>query len=663
MDLLGWVLYAVAAAAAFVIVGYLYRRREMPGRGRTLLAGVRWLALALLILLLFDPKLPSTSFIRGGDRTWVLLDNSLSMLLPEGEPGGRSRWQGALEEARKATTRGEVLLFGSEVRRVPLDSLASRTPAAGGSLLAPALRAAAEGGARRVVVFTDGGIEDLAEVNRLLPQLGLEVDVRTVGTAPALNRSLAEVEAPEWVEAGKLLEIQVGVRSTAPGGDSVRVVARQGGKVVAEGKVASPAAGRVSTTTLRFKPEGDKKGESVRYEVAIEGEDAVADDNVRSLYVHVGAKPVGVALVSFRPDWEPRALQPVLEQALGLPVQGFLALKGERFVRIGAGTEGGRMAGAAEVKDALARAELVVLHGLDGAAPAWAREAAKSARRVLLFPGEGGSADAGVSLPAPAVGDWYAQGEIPPSPVAALLASLPVADLPALSDLRPVTIPAGGWAPLVASRDRKGRGGSPVVVAGEREGKRSAVVAAEGFWRWAFEGDEGRQAYRRLWGAVGGWLLEEKGRSGGDALRPLRRVAERGEPMRWLASDAVDSVALRVLDEQGAVALERTLAREHGDTLLTPALPPGHYRYEAKGFAKGEATAPAAGTVSVERYSPDFARLPVGLEGGAAVALAGVAPVAPRNPGTPLHTTTWPYLLMALLVSGEWILRRRWGLR
>jgi hypothetical protein len=133
--------------------------------------------------------------------------------------------------------------------------------------------------------------------------------------------------------------------------------------------------------------------------------------------------------------------------------------------------------------------------------------------------------------------------------------------------------------------------------------------------------------------------------------------------MRWLAADAVDSVSLRVLDEQGALALERTLTRESSDTLLTPALPPGHYRYEAKGFTNGEATAAAGGEVSVERYSPEFARLPVGLEGGAAVALAGVVPAAPSTPGTPLHATAWPYLLVALLVSGEWILRRRWGLR
>src|SRR5690606_25375822 len=112
-------------------------------------------------------------FASGGERTRVLVDASLSMALPRAPGDTTTRWQAAVREAARAGS-DEVLLFGDVARSVPKDSLASLEPSATSSRLLPALQAASEAGARRVVVLTDGGIADAAAVRRTLPALGLD---------------------------------------------------------------------------------------------------------------------------------------------------------------------------------------------------------------------------------------------------------------------------------------------------------------------------------------------------------------------------------------------------------------------------------------------------------------------------------------------------------
>ncbi|MFW6079891.1 MAG: hypothetical protein ACODAE_09730, partial [Gemmatimonadota bacterium] len=173
MDLLGWASFAVAALGALAVVLYLYGRRETAVRGRWVLAGLRWLVLALLILVAADPDVPATGFASGAGASRVLLDASLSMALPAAPSDTASRWTRAVEEVRRSAGRGEdVFLFGDDSPATwPADSLERAAPFAAGSRLLPALRAVSEAGARRAVVLTDGGIEDAAAAARAASSL------------------------------------------------------------------------------------------------------------------------------------------------------------------------------------------------------------------------------------------------------------------------------------------------------------------------------------------------------------------------------------------------------------------------------------------------------------------------------------------------------------
>lgn len=672
MDVVAWSLYLLAAAGALAAAVYLYRRREMPGRGRTILAALRWATLALVILVLFDPVLPSPGVASVARRTTVLLDASLSMALPAAPGDTVSRWARAVDEAKRLAGGRDVILFGTGASAVPADSLGVVAPSQPRSELAPALRAASEAGARRVVVLTDGGLDDAAEIERLQPQLGVDVEVRASPSEVLANRALTEVEAPSWAEAGKTVEVRFGVTTLGPAPDSVSVYLKRDGETLAEARVATAGAGRVAAGVLEFTPEAPPREETdssdgrsgalVRYEVQLESGDAVPDDDVRSVYIHVSERPAGVAILSLRPDWEARFLQPVLEQALGLPVRGYLRM-GDRYVRLGAGGDAGIRVPENEVRQALAEADLVVVHGLGQGSPAWVVEAAERARRVLLFP----AADAGAGgLPLPlapiAAGEWYVSAELPASPVAALLGTIRADDLPPLTNLRPLDMSAGSWAPMHASRGRRGLT-SPVVAAGERAGRRWAVALADGYWKWAFRGGESRQAYRRLWAALGGWLIQEERSIAAAAVRPVDRASPRGAPIEWVASGLeADSIALRIMAEDGSVVTDTVVMPIRADTAATRALPPGHYTFEARAFAGDELGAESDGPLTIESFTSEFMRASVDLariEGTGAGSGAG----SRTRGGDPLHASVWPYLMLVLLLSAEWTLRRRWGLR
>ena len=651
MSLTSWTLFLVAAASAAAYALYVYRRREPVGRHRTLLAVLRAAALVLLLFLLFDPALPAAG--RRSVRTVIALDRSLSMRLPQTADDSTSRWTAAVAQARDAAGGAPMLAFGDDVRSIRADSLGAIAPDAGASRLLPAVRAAAEAGAQRMTVFTDGGIEDAAEVARWLPRLGIALDYQRVGDGRPAARALLEVDAPAWAEAGTPIPVRVTV---GPGENPVAITASAAGAEPARAEVAAVAEGRLETVTLEVTPAAPSDGGLVRIDVALEG----VEEARRSAYVFVGEEPTGVALVSLRPDWEPRFLLPVLETALGVPVRGFLRAADGTWVRSGGSDVAGRRTDEAAVRRALAQADLIVLHGAGGTAPEWIRQQAAAARRIIVFPQDAG-APVPLEIAPPVTDEFYVTGDVPASPVAAVLAGLALETLPPLTELRPADIPPGAWAPLLASRGRRAAP-QPVLLAGDQNGRRWAVALGSGYWRWAFRDEPSRTAYARMWGAVAGWLLREEGAIATAAVRPAERSIMRGAAIAWLAPGiSADSVRIRFTGSAGDTSAA-TARRSSADTLRSAAPAPGHYTYDAVAFAGDSAIAQAAGPLTIDPYSPELAHAAVDLQALQAEA-APLGPRTERGPMRPLRASGLPWLLLVLLLLSEWTLRRRWGLR
>ncbi|MDP2955780.1 MAG: hypothetical protein Q8N53_05115 [Longimicrobiales bacterium] len=635
------VLAATLAGAAF----WVYLRAEVPVARRRWLAGLRAATLVLLLSLLFDLRLPWGG-PGAGARRWVLLDVSASM-----SAGGGSAWDGALARARELEAEGWTLVpFGDEVG---WDGAADLEPRALRTELGPALTRAAEAGAWELRVLSDLRFEDPVAAASALAATPLVASFEAFGGA-VMNAGLGAFSVADQVRRGEPVGAEVEVFSEGAT-DSLQVEVREEGVLILSRSVAPPAAGRRGRLSVELPaPRGEGR---VRYtaHVALPGDVFPPDDDAAA-YMMAGHEEGGLVLVSLQPDWEPRALLRVLGEATGLPATGYLRAGPDRFVPMGNALERGAPVDSASVRVAAFDAALLVLHGLDGRTDAWGRSlVTRRPTRVLLWPSDAaGAALSGVSSGDPQAGEWYASPEVRPSPLAGDLAGARLRDLPPLSGLLPLDRKASRQVPIEAQLGGTGPGHAALVLDGTGGGRR-AVALASGFWRWEARAGAPREAYRRLWSGVAGWLLAEDPAGAAVEVRPARWVMPLGEPVTWwMPGSSPDSVHLEILDSAASVSVDTTLAS--GVDASTRPLPAGTYRYRATavGEVRGE------GRVDVEARSEEM--LPPAVAPRPA-AVADRGPRAAGSGGRPLRTSPWPYLLVLLLLSAEWVGRRRAGLR
>ena len=651
MSLFSWIAPPLLLAAACAFSLWVYHRRELPVAGRRWLALARALAICLVLLLIWNPRLPAGGGDGIGQGALVLLDGSLSMAA--GPPGGETAWSGAVREARRlAGAGGRILVFGSAVAASAADQLEGSAPTATSSRLLPALRAAAESGARAVTVVSDGRLTD-ADFGSLPVVPGLRARLHVVGAAVA-NAGIADFAAPARAERGTPFVVEVTVFGEAAPAPAARIEVREEDRLVASVPVEIPPPGQVARTPVDL-PAPAAEG-LVRYAATVVlEEDGFADDDRRVRHVRVAPPRAGLVLLSLRPDWEPRHLLPVLEDVTGLPARGYLRVTGSRYLPLGRGDEVADEVTEGELRAMLGGADIVVLHGVGAAAPAWVRDAARGAPRLLIFPADrAGASLGGVAVAGQVEGEWYVAAELPASPLAGQFIGLDLGALPPLTALHPATAPSGAAA-LQAHLGGRGIGEAVLVlIAGE--GRRVGVGLAEGYWRWAARDGTPRRAYRSLWAGVANWLFAGERLATAGPPGPAEPVIARGSSVRWQAPGmAGQELGLRLV-RAGEAVFESTVAVDSTETFTTAPLDPGAYDFVLSPGAGGEET---SGRFDVERYTGEL-RLPPVVDAVSGSAAEGGARAAA---GRPLRTHPAPFILVLAVLCGEWIGRRRRGLR
>lgn len=649
-----WSLFPILAAALVASALWVYLRVELAVPWARRLAAARALALVLILALLFDFQLPLAGEGAGSER-WVLLDASLSMGATS--PDGSSAWASASARAAELEDDGwRVVTFGATATGDGLGDEGPLRPAEAASLLAPALRRSAEAGARSVRVLSDLRLEDQVAVRAALAALPLEVAFEGFGGA-VVNAGVSALDVPDLARPEGSVTAEIEVHAT--GGDSLTVRVFEEDRPVAEVRVGAPSPGLRSRVPVEL-PTPVAAGR-VRYaaSVALDG-DGFPSDDVAVSYASVGHEEGALVLVSLRPDWEPRYLLPVLQEVTGLSARGYLRVAADEFVPMGRGADRGAPLDSATVRRAAADAALLVLHGLAGSADAWVRTlAARSGRSILMPTDAAGAGLAGIPSGGAQGGEWYASADVPTSPIAGALAGLPLQGLPPLTGVLLPDDPARVRGALLVQL--RGAGSPEAAIHLEvREDGRAAVVLASGLWRWAAR-EDGREPYRRVWSGVAGWLLADQS-VGVTEVRPTSWVVGRGEPVTWsvpadgterrLVVISTDAVAAGAAD---SVVVDAALAG--GGSLSTGVLPPGAYRYRVTSDAEAVMT---EGRFDVAAATDEMA--PPAVE-PAAAERAGTPVAGAQAAGRPLRTQPWPYLLVIVLLCGEWIGRRRSGLR
>jgi len=641
--LIRWALFTLLAGGLTAWAFWIYLRVEMAVPMARLLAVVRAVALVLVLLLLFDPRLP----IGGADGTparWVLLDASLSMAASAED--NAPAWEGARERARELEGAGwAVVTFGG--------GTVSRSPGVVGepdqlgSSLAPALASAAEAGATSVTVLSDLRFEDAVAVQAALETLPLSVAFEGFGS-DLPNAGISRLTVPDLLQPDGNPVAEIEVHGGAPG-DSIRIDVLEEGRAVASVTVAAPSPGLRTTASVELPTPAESGRLRYTARTSLLG-DAFPSDDEGVDHVNVGYEAGALVLVSLQPDWEPRHLLPVLAEVTGLPAAGYLRAGPDRYVRLGRAVDRGPPTDSATVRRAATDAALLVVHGLSGEAEAWIQAVlARPGRRLVLPLDEEGAAMAGLDVSAPRAGEWYVSADVPTSPIAGALVGADFSGLPPLTSVmvaeRPSTQP-----PLQVQLRGAGAPESAFHLLNRQE-DRTAFVLATGFWRWAMR-DSGYEPYRRVWSGVAGWLLSDQAVVAAEA-RPSSWVVERGDPVEWMMP--ADSGQVRLVVAAGdSVVVDTTVAS--GGTVTSRVLPPGLYQYTVTGSA-----ADTLGSGRFDVNSATAEMLPGRAEPDVPTRAATLASGA--GAGRPLRTSPWPYLLVILLLCGEWIVRRRSGLR
>jgi hypothetical protein len=595
------------------VAAYTYLSLERVGRRGWVplaLRGVAWTALGLLLINLSCP-------VRGATlRPLVLLDASLSL----GAAGGR--WH----EARDSASRwGMVRSFGDE--RLISDTV----PARGRSLLAPAL-VAASATDRPIIVVSDGEIEDQRDIP---PDILARSEVRLFPRQQRPDLAITQVSGPARVSAGDSIPLEITVQ--AIGGvtrDSVRVEVRKGPTRI--GARTIRLLGRSNgRARLVLPPSVLSPGDQVLRVSLAHTRDAEPRTDTRLHLISVARTP-GVVFLAGPADWDSRFLYQAIRDVSQLPVRGYVQLEGNRWRAMG----DLRPVATDQVRRAARRADLLILKG--GVAN-FAQ--GSGARGILSWPsGEGGERQ----LP----GDWYLSAT-DASPVSAAFLGQPVDSFPPAVQLIPVEPGARDWVALYAQLGR--RGSQRPAVLGRQDGRvRRVTVAADGLWRWAFRGGSSEQSYRSWVAATASWLLGGPDSARGLA-RPVQPVVPNGRPVLFEWGGPGTPVAQGIAWTRMADSGSASEATQRSDSLhfdgtgrATTWLPPGEYRYR---LSSG-----GSGAVAVESYSDELLPRPVSLTAHP----GGVQRATSR---TAARDWLWLFGLCVLALSGEWLARRRLGLR
>jgi hypothetical protein len=505
---------------------------------------------------------------------------------------------------------------------------------------------------------SDFRVTDLAEALALVDLSGLTAELTPLESDVA-NVGVAEIRLPGFIALDDTASVEVSVfASGLDSGDSVRIAVWDEDSPAASTTIPAPGAGALRRVRIRLPPPaGD--GDVHRYRVTAEVPgDGFAEDDERVGYVRTDRRQGGLVLVSRGPDWEPRFLLPTLAEITGLAPEGFLDISEGRYLRMSTvESGGGETVDSATVRRRAASADLLVLHGV-GVDEAWTRAVAANASRLIFLPtSPAGAAVADLTAARSVPGEWYLDASLPASPVAAGLTGLDPEGLPPVGPVLPIS-GTPGWSAAINAGRSAGGPREAVLAVSTAGGRRRAAVLAGGLWRWAFRGGPELNAYRRIWSAVGGWLLSGQVAVLAADVQPQSSVVLRNQPIVWNADGHQgDRLRFQVLSEAEIVQDTVLTVGSNGTARSAPLLP-GEYTYTVADTESEDEL--GSGRFDVERFVPEM-RWPV-ADPETVVRTAGVSG-STRVGGRRLRTSPFPYLLLIVVLSAEWYLRRERGLR
>lgn len=596
--------WLIALAAGAVGAGAAYAR--VRADGRLVPALLRALAVTSLVALALDAVVGA----RRVPPPLVALDVSASW--------ARGRDSAAFAAAlRSARDEGgdSLLAFGDSLRLAP-DALTSTDRA---SRVRPAAERAMASG-RPLVIVTDGEIDD-PEALRSLPA-GSRVVIGQAGDGT--DAAVMDVRAPRVAAAGDTVEVRVTVGAGSRGAGAGTLRLELAGRQVASLPFeALPSLGE-RTVSMQFVAPAGTAPTELRAVIDVAGDGEPGNDASSAvLDLTTGAAAV---LVSTSPDLDARELAALLRGTVMLPTRAYFRVAPGQW----RDDQALQPVGEEVVRRAVREAPVVVLHG-DTAFFGPPRTVTRGALALVAPP------------PTPQ-GEWFATAA-PLSPMSTPLSGTAWDSLPPL-DVSGALPPNAEFEVLETRRAR--RLDQRVAIVGWERPRRVVVAGASGFWRWRFRGGVGGDAFTAVWGSILDWLAGE--RADARAAYPVRSAVRAGEMVQWRRGVGSDSVVPAVLVRRGGTESGDSLVLRFGSGngfTQQVAPPPGSYDVRTTGGTSLLVVNPSA------ELLPRRPTVQAGAIGSGAT--LGEAPRA--------RDVSWLFAVALLALCGEWLVRRRVGLR
>lgn len=641
-----WPVWAIVGSGAVLAVvalfTYLPRRGDAKPRDRTVLATIRLLALAVVVLCLLQPVLVLSSTVTQRNFVAVLLDDSRSMTVSDHEGDSRSRFvadefanpDAGLRAALEERFSLRFFRFGEVAER--LEDPGTLQYGDRDTRLDPALdavRQELEGvPLSGVVVVSDGsGVGGAGLQEALLRTRAGGTPVYTVGLGEERipqDIQVSRVEVPRRILRGSSVAADVILDHSGYGGRAVPVRVEEEGTMVAEETVTLPAGDEPAVVRLHLTAEtaGPRR---LRFYVPAQDGEAVEENNAREVLASVKEEPEKILYVEGHPRFEVKFLRRAVSGDDLLQVVTLQRTADNKFLRLSVDDADELAGGFPTSREELFSYRAIILGSVGAGffSPDQLRMIADFVSRrggsLLMLGGpdaftEGDYAGTPVADVLPVILDeerggsssFLAEVEVDATPAGREHAALQLApdtsgaerdwtSLPRLSSLNPVHEIKPGATTLLS-------GSSPdveedlVVLAWQRYGRGKALaLPVHDTWTWQMHSDVPLedQTHETLWRQLLRWMVDEVpdriavdvGGEAADPGRPTEVSVQVSDSAFFGVNDA--SVSARIAGPEGFEdEHELGWTGEEDGAYRTSFTPPeaGLYRIEVEA-GRGEA--------------------------------------------------------------------------
>ncbi|MDH3314682.1 MAG: VWA domain-containing protein [Gammaproteobacteria bacterium] len=538
-----WSTYAgvvlVIAIVVAIALGYFGLESSRGNFDRAGLWTIRTAMLAVLLLVLLDPRLvvETDDPVRG--HVTVLIDDSLSMRIRDLDGAARSEFveraftpgAGSIAVALERRFDTRYLKFSGSVETLAAGEHLSFSGARSdlGQAIESVARAPDAGSLAAIVLVTDGAVDDTGALDnavRALHASGVTVHAIGVGAERlATDVEVADVRLPRDVLRGDAVEAQVTISHRGLEGQTVTLTVEEESAIVSQQSLTLPANDRPVTlrVPLEFEQAGPRR---VVFRIAPQLGEILVDNNAAHRAVDVRGDPVRILHIEGEPRFEVKFLRRAVAADETLRLVSLVRTAENKYYRLGIEDADELAEGLPASEEALFRYDAVVIGSigndlLDDAQQARFRDFVArrggglvllGGRRAFAEGGYSGSTLAGIAPVVLPAGASAYQARVPVRPSANNrdhpLLRVAKADavnagweqLPPLTVVNPIRQSKPGATTLLEGDD--GSGEALVILAWQRYGRGTvAAFPVRDSWRWQMHADVPLkdQTHEQLW--------------------------------------------------------------------------------------------------------------------------------------------------------------------